>query len=66
MKKLDTSKIKCNNCINLKIYEDQSEDMRKPFAICKLDNKIKEIGIFDWIPYNINCDDFKDGEPDYI
>lgn len=56
----------CNDCHHLRIFEDQSEDMRRPFACCSLDHEVVELGIYDWASLEITCPSFQAGEPEII
>jgi len=54
--------MKCKNCRYCSIYVDQSEDMRPPYATCKLGHEIIVVGIMEWKPQD-SCN-FEEGEPE--
>lgn len=56
--------IRCENCIHLRIYEDNSEDIRHPFGTCTLGFEIEKIAVMEWKPSNI-CKKFVFGEPTF-
>lgn len=56
----------CLKCSHLHIFEDQSEDMRRPFACCSLDLEIVEVDIYDWESLAEKCPQFTLGEPEIV
>jgi len=56
----------CEDCKNCTIYEDQSEDMRPPFAVCSLGHDIVEVDIMEFTPLKDCKEDFEEGEPYYV
>jgi len=56
----------CQDCKYLRVIEDRTDDMRKPYGYCSKEFDIVEIDIMEWRPQNGTCEMFLAGEPTEI
>ena len=56
----------CEDCVNCRVLEDRSEDMRPPTASCLKLYTIEIIGIMEFKPASGICPEFEEGEPEYL
>jgi hypothetical protein len=62
----DVEYLACEDCKNCLILEDQSEDMRPPFPVCKKGHEIVVIDIMEFRPKHNTCHDFVEGDPEVV
>jgi hypothetical protein len=70
MSDIEAIDVRCENCVFANIYEDVTEDMRRPTCWCSKDHEIidrppRHLTVMEWIPKH-QCLDYQAGEAKYL
>jgi hypothetical protein len=61
---MNKNKPRCEECVNASIY-DRDLDYT-PNLHCKLDHETIEVDIMEFHPKEETCEDYKEGDPEWI